>query len=89
MYFMPKIIDLERVKNRKEAVCRIMHIEDEDHVSRSSLLEKVVEMDKAIWRLYRELFFADPYHKYFDLMPDEIMNPLRTAAILRKGKQNG
>ena len=76
---------VKRVKSRKETICRLTGKDDEDKVSRSQLLEVVVEQDKVLRKLTRELFFANPTHKFFDSIPESVMAPLRVQAILRRG----
>ena len=75
---------VKRVKSRKETICRLTGKDDEDKVSRNQLLEVVVEQDKVLRKLTRELFFANPTHSFFDNIPEAVLAPLRVQAILRR-----
>jgi hypothetical protein len=72
------------MKNRT-ALETIFNVDDEEHITRSRLKDRVLMQDKIVRYLTEELFYADPYHPSFREMSEGEKAGLRTMTIIRRG----
>lgn len=74
------------MKQNRTPIEQMFNVDNEDYVSKSALKAKAVQLNQTLMYFFRELFYADPYHQVFKKVPEAELAPLRTMAILRKGR---
>jgi hypothetical protein len=70
-------------KQEEKILCDYFKVKDTQYVSKSQLGKTLAyyltEYDKAIV----DLFCSDPYHKFFEKTPENLLAPLRIERIKR------